>query len=614
MLVTTHRICVLLAVSALAVASMFTASSRSVTAPGPPPAAAAAGSAAARLIGIHLALPNGASAAAAWKDLLVESELDAGRRMDLVSTSPYAFVAAFPSWRETWIGQAGSEPVIDWKSGYTPSIANGSEDGVLAARADGLKAFGSPVMLRYTPGMDSAALVGGVVSPTKFRAAWVRAHNVFAAHGVSNVSWVWCPTAASWANGTAMQWYPGAQYVDDVCAQGSTVDPSVSFASEFAPFEQAAAALGKPMVIDSFGVSGGAAGAKAQWITDAYAVLATRFTDISAAIEDGTGAGGMATSEDAESAWVAAVTQPALYTAPVTSLPTGRLVPPLGTSMLGAMLYAGTTTDKYRQSWDSLEALSSGNVDIAHTIYPWGSTVPTSRESYTLSQGRIPMISWGAAKTTDIIAGEYDAYIRVTATAIKNLGSPIFLRWFWEMDGTHFAPEAVSPADFKAAWAYIRAIFDAVGATNVVWVWCPTAYGIETGRAQPFYPGNDVVDWVAGDGFNSYPDVVGTYPQSFGSIFAAFYAWGTSVGKPMMVATTGALETSNPTAKASWIRDIARTIKVLDPGIRAICYLNHPSGWYADLSLNLHWEIGTSTNAQQAWSQIAQQPIFANAR
>ena len=41
------------------------------------------------LIGIHLNDSNAPGSASAWEDSVVNGELDAGRRMDLVSTSPY---------------------------------------------------------------------------------------------------------------------------------------------------------------------------------------------------------------------------------------------------------------------------------------------------------------------------------------------------------------------------------------------------------------------------------------------------------------------------------------------------------------------------------------------
>jgi len=294
------------------------------------------------------------------------------------------------------------------------------------------------------------------------------------------------------------------------------------------------------------------------------------------------------------------------------ALPTGRLVPPVGTSLLGAIVVKGNRTSEHAM-WDGLEAGAGNNIDLAQVMYSWGQTLPSWRESYHLRHGRIPMISWGWATSTDITSGRYDSYIRRTAIGIKALAGTIFLRWFWEMDGKALASYAVSPSAFKAAWAHIRAIFASVGATNVVWVWTPTAYGFDVGRAQQWYPGNNEVDWIGANGFNWYPAPARGSAKSFAQIFGTFYAWGLSVGKPMMVAATGALETSDPLAKASWIKNIAATIRTTDPGIRAICYLDHTSGAYDDPTLVVHWELTTSINAINAWNSIAKQSVFANA-
>ena len=333
---------------------------------------AGASTSGARLMGVHMDdSSNTSTVQAAWKESLIQGELDASRRMDLVSTSPYGFGATFPSWRETWTEQNGSEPVINWTSAASTGHHQGRQGRLIADRANGLKAFGSPVMLEFAPGMDNPAIASTISTPANFKASWIHVHNIFAAHGASNVSFVWCPSASAWANGTAMQWYPGDQYVDEVCAQAPTVDPSVSFASEFAPFYAAAATMGKPLMIGSFGVSDSTPGAKAQWITAAYRALATTFTNIGAAIEDGAGAAAMTTSPDAESAWAAGVSQSALYTAPTVTLPTGPLVPSPVRSLLGAMMTKGNTTSE-PAAWTNLETTSMNNVDMAQIDLPVG--------------------------------------------------------------------------------------------------------------------------------------------------------------------------------------------------------------------------------------------------
>jgi hypothetical protein len=295
-----------------------------------------------------------------------------------------------------------------------------------------------------------------------------------------------------------------------------------------------------------------------------------------------------------------------------TALPTGPLVPKAGTSLLGVTILKGSKTSE-PTTWSSLEAASGGNIDVAQSMYQWGQAVPSWRESYQLQHGRIPLISWGWVKSTDVTSGKYDSYIRSTAAGIKALGGKVFIRWFWEMDGKALASYAVSPAAYKAAWAHIHAIFVSAGATNAVWVWTPTSWGFDVGRAAQWYPGSTLVDWVGADGFNWYPERTGSTPQSFAQIFSSFYKWGLAANKPMMVAATGALENSDPMAKANWIKAMASAVTTTDPGIRAICYLDTTSSDYNNPSVVAHWEITSSTNATNAWNSIAKQAVFANA-
>jgi beta-mannanase len=569
-------------------------------APGSTSGAAASGH---LLVGVHFDdSSNTGAGMGAFKAGVTTSQLDAGRRVDLIQTTPYGFTATFPTWRETWIANNGSEPVIQWNDSYTPGINKGKKDAAIATVANNLKAYGKPVMLEFAPGMDDPAQAATQVDANTFKAAWTRVHGIFAAQGASNVSWVFCPTNAGWNNGTAANWYPGAANVDWTCAQGAPQSSATPFASTYAAFDQAAPALGKPMMIAGFGNNDSDQSAKAQWITDAYNALAGSMSNVSAVVEDGIGADAMTSSPQTESAWAAAVSQPALYTAPSVTLPTGPLVPASGT-MLGAMVTKGNKTSE-PAAWNTLESISNNNVKMAQIIYPWGATITDWRDNLAIQNGRTPMISWGGTTTTDITSGKYDSYITAQAQAIKALNTPVFLRWFWEMDGNTFAAQAVSPDAFKAAWVHIHQIFDSVGANKVAWVFCPTGYGFDKGVAQGFYPGDQWVDWVAADGFNGYPVASGTSPTDFAATFSTFYAWGMAQNKPMMVAATGSVENGTTTDKAKWIQNMARAVNTYMPGIRAICYLDEPSGWYTDPSLTMHWELATSNSATAAWTQI----------
>ena len=62
-----------------------------------------------------------------------------------------------------------------------------------------------------------------------FVAAWDHIRAIFAAVGVKNAAWVWCPTANGFnPDGRAAAFYPGDNKVDWICADAYPSHRSVS--------------------------------------------------------------------------------------------------------------------------------------------------------------------------------------------------------------------------------------------------------------------------------------------------------------------------------------------------------------------------------------------------
>jgi beta-mannanase len=126
------------------------------------------------------------------------------------------------------------------------------------------------------------------MSPQSYVAAWVHIWNLFRRAGVTNAAWVWCPTTAGFAQGGgAVRFYPGARYVDWVCADGYNPPPGQggpwrSFGQVFGPFLAWAAAAGKPAMLAEVGVREGAVGAKADWFAAAHHDIETRYPGLKA--------------------------------------------------------------------------------------------------------------------------------------------------------------------------------------------------------------------------------------------------------------------------------------------------------------------------------------------
>jgi hypothetical protein len=288
---------------------------------------------------------------------------------------------------------------------------------------------------------------------------------------------------------------------------------------------------------------------------------------------------------------------------PAARLPDPRVLP-AGT-LFGAHTRAATDTPAgAKAAVEALEGHLGRTLDINHNFYPWEEEFPTEVERWDLENGRLPMISWNGkgVPSSEIAAGRHDPLIIDRAERVKELGKPVLIRWFWEMDGRKKAEWAQSPETYIAAWRHIFEIFEDRGATNVSWVWCPNASAFRDGEAQAFYPGDAYVDWVCADGYNWAPGRPGDDWRPFREIFDGFYAWASQQKKPIMVGEFGVQEGASPGEKAAWVADAQRSIKAEFPLIKAVVYFN------ADKDYD--WRMNTSDSAYEAFKQMANDPWF----
>ena len=282
---------------------------------------------------------------------------------------------------------------------------------------------------------------------------------------------------------------------------------------------------------------------------------------------------------------------PSAAAAPETSAPaTGAL--------LGAWVMQRNTATHY-DSVVAFEELIGRRLAISHHYRAWDNRF-WGEEALDVAAGRIPLITWGDWGSTparDIAAGMHDGLITEKADAIEALGGAVLLRWAPEMASGQYG----NADDYIAAWRRIHDLFDARGASNVEWVWCPTAWSFRNATAPAYYPGDAYVDWVCADGYNWYPH--GEW-KSFDEIFRWFYEWGSQRGKPLMIAEIGLMEdAARSDRKAAWIRDLVPELKAR-PNLKALVYFHarSPKGYefWAD----------TSTGSLAAFRGIAGDAYF----
>jgi Glycosyl hydrolase family 26 len=232
---------------------------------------------------------------------------------------------------------------------------------------------------------------------------------------------------------------------------------------------------------------------------------------------------------------------------------------------------------------------------------PNGATVPfpsTFIGSVT-SRGATPMITWNPADgvknsaqgytLASIISGQHDAYIQQWAQAAKANGHTILVRLMHEMNGSWYpwgaGVNGNTPAEYVAAYQHVVRIFQAVGATNVQFVWCVATSSASlngTGAQSTlasYFPGNQYVSWVAMDGYNRSA----TAPKSFAQIFGTVYTALTQISnRPVMVAETATVDMpGNPNFKAQWIQAAFAAIPTTFPRIKAVLYFDTESNGFS---------------------------------
>jgi hypothetical protein len=188
----------------------------------------------------------------------------------------------------------GSIPFFSWNpgpggSGFTDAqIAAGSQDAYITSWARAAAAWGHPFFLRFAWEMNGNWFPWGVgnsgTTIADHKAMWRHVHDIFAAQGATNATWVWCPNVEFSGSADLASLYPGDGYVDWTCIDGyNSGSPWTSFASLFGPTYDKLRAIAptKPVAVGEFG-STESGGSKAAWIGDMFAALPQRFPAVKA--------------------------------------------------------------------------------------------------------------------------------------------------------------------------------------------------------------------------------------------------------------------------------------------------------------------------------------------
>ena len=203
-----------------------------------------------------LAGGGGPSGVAAFEALI-------GRKLAL-DEHYYGWTDVFPTVNETDDLANGRIPVVSWNCGVpNAQINNGSQDALIARRAEAIAAYGGPIFLRYSWEMNLAThpgfrticydpntdLVNFYLSPSEFVNAWQRIRQIFAAAGAGNVIWLFNPSGKG-AN--PVLYYPGDDEVDWIGLDDYD-DANISFVETYATAYNVFKEFNKPILIAETG-------------------------------------------------------------------------------------------------------------------------------------------------------------------------------------------------------------------------------------------------------------------------------------------------------------------------------------------------------------------------
>jgi endoglucanase len=232
-----------------------------------------------------------------------------------------------------------------------------------------------------------------------------------------------------------------------------------------------------------------------------------------------------------------------------------------------------------------LEARLERRLDIIHWFMNWDHAWDPELLERAAQQGRTPLISWQphTQPVAQIAVGAYDAYILDWAEGVRAFGRPVYLRPFPEMNGDWVGWNG-DPEGLVLAWRRTAQLFERAGADNVRWVWSPNLTDsprTAENRMEAYYPGSDVVDVLALDGYNWGVTREWSAWRSFEEIFAEPYRRVTALGpQPLWLAELGSTDQGGD--KAAWVRDMLASTAFAR--LEAIVWFDHVG--------NNDWRIG----------------------
>ncbi|MEK6893564.1 MAG: glycosyl hydrolase [Nanoarchaeota archaeon] len=148
----------------------------------------------------------------------------------------------------------------------------------------------------------------------------------------------------------------------------------------------------------------------------------------------------------------------------------------------------------------------------------------------------------GEDKTKEISEGKYDKELKKFAETISEIKNPVFVRIGYEFD----AKERYAPKNYILAFRYIVSYFRKNNLDNIASVWCSCPYN-GTEPFEPYYPGDEYVDWFGIDVFG-----VELFKDSKYKPIEEFLKMAIQHKKPVMIGESSAIKIGIENGEKIW--------------------------------------------------------------
>jgi hypothetical protein len=320
--------------------------------------------------------------------------------------------------------------------------------------------------------------------------------------------------------------------------------------------------------------------------------------------------------------------------APAATVTPSATPTPNPTQQLTRSIYLGMWTEGM---WDDpalkinpsklteLQSKISKKVAIAHFYTGWSNltngTLLTQLQ-VVKNNGWRPMVSAnpyffdrcvssGGNIYKTIASGNCDSFLVDASKQLKSYGSPIFLRFAWEMniDSMEWSIQKTgsTPTEYIQSWRRFHDIAVREGASNVLWVFSPNIITPTSISYSALYPGNDYVDWTGLDGYNWGKTQSWSNWESFSTVFKSSYNSLLSIApsKPIMIAEVNTTDIGGD--KPAWYQDML-SVQLINnfPQIKAVVFYNENRS----AKEGVNWLIDISPLSLEAFSQAIQNPVY----